>query len=241
MRKEEIIGKLDHIKTIIISAATYGTSEEVEYKQLRKELIECSIIKSVLPLVIKSNRTTDEARSYMQGLFAHYDERRRYITDEINKAIVYLEEYGTAGNELIEYEKTGWEKIDESVKNLSSSVDSITDRISYNEIGVRCRETIILLANQVYIDEIHHPKDYLEKLSKTDSKRMIDGYLDYSFPGSGNQEKRSYAKSCNTLANFLTHGQNLNVLDAKLCINATISLIQIIKLIDQHNKKKGNL
>lgn len=232
MKKVEIIEKLDHIKSILISAATYGTSEDKEYILLRNELMKCEQIKPIIPILIKSNRSTSEARSYMQGLYGDYVNRRRYITEEINKVIVFIEEY-CPDSSFIKYDKTGWERIDESVALLKESLDSVSDRISFNEIGVRCRETIIMLANQVYIDSIHHPKEYPGEISRTDAQRKFDGYFDWTFPGSKNEEKRSYAKSCNKLANYLTHSQTLSKIDAKLCIVATVSLIQLIKTINQ--------
>jgi len=236
MKKEEIIEKLDHIKSILISAATYGTSEDKEYIFLRKELMNCDQIKSIIPLLIKSNHSASEARSYMQGLYGDYANRRKYITEEINKVILFVEEYGPDSSS-IKYDKTGWEIIDESVAKLKDSLDSVSDRISFNEIGVRCRETIIMLANQVYVDSIHHPKDYPGEISKTDAQRKFDGYFDWKFPGSKNEEKRNYAKSCNKLANYLTHSQTLSKLDAKLCIVATVSLIQLIKTINQEQSR----
>lgn len=62
---------------------------------------------------------------------------------------------------------------------------------------------------------------------------MFDGYLEYHFPGPSNAEKRAYAKSCNKLADSLTHGTHVSVIDAKICINATLSLIQLIKIIEK--------
>lgn len=96
-------------------------------------------------------------------------------------------------------------------------------------MGVRCRETIILRSNLIYDDSIHHPTDYPGEISSTDAKRKFDGYFEYHFKGSSNEEKRSYAKSCNKSAHYLTHNSHLTVRDARLGIVATSALIQLIK------------
>ena len=197
-----------------------------------------SCTKDQVPLMINSCRKAIEFRRYMQGKFDHYYERRNFITQEMNALINYVEEFGVDVVPTIEYSKTGWEQIDLSLKELISSLESLPDRISINEIGVRCRETIILLSNEVYDESLHHPKDYPDSISPDDAKRKFDGYFDYIFPGSKNEEKRNYSKACNKLANYLTHAKSINELDAKLCINATISLIQMIKIIHVESLKK---
>lgn len=64
---------------------------------------------------------------------------------------------------------------------------------------------------------------------------MIDGFIEHELGGSNNETKRKYAKATNDLANELTHKQNPSLNDVKLCISATLSLIQMIKIILEIN------
>lgn len=228
MTNEQLIEVLDRLKTGLISVATSGSFPDDEYTQARRILMNSPQLSNNVPLFIKSNRSPLEFRRWMQGKYEDYANRRKFITEEINKLILYLENNpGT-----ITYEKTGWEKIDESVGILLGDLNNITDRLSINEIGVRCRETIILLSNEVYKEELHHPSDYPDSISPTDAKRKFDGYFEYQFSGKDNDEKRNYAKACNKLANYLTHSSHVTETDARLCISATLSLIQLIKVIN---------
>lgn len=230
MKYNELIELLDRLKSGLISQATDGSMDNNEYKYIRSIIINEPILKKQDISFIKSNMTAMEFRRYMQSISGHYADRRSFITEKINALIQVLEDL----NDNIVYQKTGWEKIDDSVESLITDLNNITDRIDINEIGVRCRETIILLAQLVYDDSIHHPSDYPNAVSKTDAKRMFDGYFEYKFRGASNSEKRSFAKSCNSLANYLTHTGNPTIMDAKLTIVATLSLIQLIKTVEKN-------
>ncbi|MDD4244115.1 MAG: hypothetical protein PHG08_07385 [Bacilli bacterium] len=227
MNKTELLDVLHRLKSGLLSQATDGAIDENEYKYLRNVIISDSRLKTCDINFVKSNITAKEFRVFMQTMFVHYVDRRKYINEKVNALIMFVED---SYDDII-YEKTGWDKIDESVSALLKDLNSISDRIDINEIGVRCRETIILLANIVYIEDLHHPLDFPGVISKTDAKRKIDGYLEYTLGGSSNEAKRKYAKACNDLANYLTHSSSLTERDAKLGIVATVSLIQLIKII----------
>lgn len=228
MTNNELIEILNRMKSGLISRATGGNMDDDEYEELRKIIINEPKLKKYDISFIKSNMTPNEFFRYIQGMFDHYKERSNYITEKVNTLISALED----SNETIFYQKTGWERIDESVSYLLNDLNTISDRIDINEIGVRCRETIIMLADMVYVDFLHHPSDYPDDISPTDAKRKFDGYFEHQLNGKSNEEKRNYAKSCNKLANYLTHGSNLTMRDAKLGIVATLSLIQLIKIIE---------
>ena len=158
-----------------------------------------------------------------------YQDRRTYINE---KYLSYIEMLSKSNdNTFISIPKTGFILIDESIRSLQDDINSIKDRISINAIGVRCRETLIMLAKEIYDDSKHHPSSYPDTISSTDSKRMIEGFIEHELGGQSNEVKRKYAKSTNDLANDLTHKQMATVKDAKLCVSATFSLIEMIKII----------
>lgn len=126
------------------------------------------------------------------------------------------------------YKKTGWSLIDESISIMERELENLRDRIDYNQIGVRCWETILLLAKEVYIEEFHHPSNFLEKIGPDDAKRQLDGFIEHSLCGEANKLLREYAYKCNDLANKLTHKKNPTTYDLDLTYIATISLVNII-------------
>lgn len=193
MKNNELIDMLDRFKSGLLSQATDGAMDSNEYKAIRTIIINEPKLKNQDINFIKSNMTPMEFRRYMQGMFPHYFDRRQFITEKINSLISIIEEE----NNLVVYQKTGWDKIDESIDTLILDLNNINDRIDINEIGVRCRETIILLSEMVYDDSIHHPSDYEGDISPDDAKRKFDGYFEYKFKGSSNEEKRNFSKTCN--------------------------------------------
>jgi hypothetical protein len=190
MGNKEIIDLLDRMKSALISQAANGNMPDNEYKEIRNIIIRHPILKRFDISFIKSNLTSLEFRRYMQEMYGHYVERRTFITNKVNELICAMEDV----NDNIVYRKTGWDKIDDSVNSLIIDLNSVEDRIDINQIGVRCRETIIELADIVYKDEIHHPSDYPDQISSKDAKRKLNGYFEYKFKGSSNKEKKRFSE-----------------------------------------------
>lgn len=233
--KKSIIDKLNKEKEYLINVGT-GVKKiqqcDKEYKDLHQEL-ESILSTLLLEHPLKYNSLWEWYNFYSANL-ATYKERRTFINERFDAVIniINKSEYNTENP--IKYEPTGWRKIDDSVNQLTSELANASDRIDLNQIGLRCRETIILLAKEVYIDELHHPSSYKSNISPTDSVKMLEGYIEYHFKGSTNDEKRRYAKVTNDLVNNLTHKQSATLLDAKLCLIATLSLINIVKTVNDN-------
>ena len=93
MTKTELIELLDEYKMGLMSKATNGTIDDKYYIQTRNSLLENASIKDQIPKFIKSCRTADEFRRYMQSESSDYAGRRRLITDSINSLVEYIEEH----------------------------------------------------------------------------------------------------------------------------------------------------
>ena len=81
MTKTELIELLDEYKMGLMSKATNGTIDDKYYIQTRNSLLENASIKDQIPKFIKSCRTADEFRRYMQSESNDYAGRRKLITD----------------------------------------------------------------------------------------------------------------------------------------------------------------
>ena len=93
MTKTELIELLDEYKMGLMSKATNGTIDDKYYIQTRNSLLENASIKDQIPKFIKSCRTADEFRRYMQSESNDYAGRRKLITDSINSLVEYIEEH----------------------------------------------------------------------------------------------------------------------------------------------------
>lgn len=91
--KTELIDMLDEYKMGLLSKATDGTIDDKYYIQTRNALLENVSIKEQIPKFIRSCRTADEFRRYMQNESGNYAGRRTLITDSINRLIEYIEEH----------------------------------------------------------------------------------------------------------------------------------------------------
>ena len=76
MTKTELIDMLDEYKMGLLSKATDGTIDDKYYIQTRNSLLENVSISEQIPKFIRSCRTADEFRRYMQNESSNYAGRR---------------------------------------------------------------------------------------------------------------------------------------------------------------------
>ncbi len=94
MTKEDRIILLERFKNGLLACATNGSFDMQEYEKMRAQILEIEYLKSNMPIFLKVQRTPDEFRRYMQELYSNYAGRRSFITEEINKLILLVEEEG---------------------------------------------------------------------------------------------------------------------------------------------------
>jgi hypothetical protein len=107
----------------------------------------------------------------------------------------------------------------------------------YQVIGLLCRETLISLAQVVFIEEEHKTIDGV-KASKTDAKRMLDAYISHQLTGKSNENIRRHARASLDLANDLTHRRTAEYRLAALCAEATNAMINIVAIISGRRDPK---
>ena len=93
------------------------------------------------------------------------------------------------------------------------------------------RETLITVAQQVFDTEKHPIADGIEP-SNTDTKRMMDAYLDIELAKESARAK-SFAKSAVALCNQLTHDRSATKRDAALRIVSVIAVASMIRAINE--------
>lgn len=132
------------------------------------------------------------------------------------------------------YIKTDWKDINLAIQKLLKDSSMANDRLSYNQVGVLGREIYIMLAQKVFIKEIHISSDGME-ISYTDTKRMLESYFDYELQ---RKEIKDYAKAAVKLAEKVTHDKTDDKQSMHTLIVAVISLVGIVNNVHKNKKNR---
>ena len=241
---KELIDRVVNESRLLILCAT-GTSIaeiEAEYKENHQKLVSILSLTKGQDLIFSFESLWQWYEFYKNDVkedLSKYGSRRKYVLDKYNATVSLLQKSYVRDVRIVKRSKTDWEVIENSLAELNVKIYSIKDKMTFNEIGVRCRETIIALANQVYNEKEHfsflsQDKQFdskgnrIEHISDTDAYRKLDCYVNSVLSGGQNVTLRGYAKSTIDLANSMTHIETGDFVKAKLCINATMSLVDMV-------------
>ena len=88
---EELINKVESLKLMLVSKATGGSPDNLEYKNLRRDLTALPRIAKAIPRFVHVCRDLSEFWSFIKPKFATYAERRHYLRDEFDPLLSMLE------------------------------------------------------------------------------------------------------------------------------------------------------
>jgi len=91
VERETLIEILEAFKNGLVSRATGGGLIESEYTTARKTLLGAPILKQKLPRFVTTCRNTDEFWGFIKAKFSTYEERRDFLSAELNPLIEMLE------------------------------------------------------------------------------------------------------------------------------------------------------
>lgn len=83
--------KAEYLQSIVISRATGGETNDEHYKEIRKEFLDNSNYKNLLPIFIKHSRNLEQFWQFIKGKYGTYAERRSYIWEEFKPLFETLE------------------------------------------------------------------------------------------------------------------------------------------------------
>jgi hypothetical protein len=225
--KSRIIKMLDDARSILIGVATGGP-------RIQEKNDEYISIKDKLNEEFQALGHTDIGLFtdlwawygiWSSGPYPTYQSRRVYISELIDGLARKIDEIES--DELQEVDLTGSQRLDRAIREIRFRYSEANTEEQYQAVGVLCRESLITLAQMVFDPEKHIK--YCDKTpSSTDTKRMLDAFLQDELPGATNKTLRRYAKSANDLANELTHRRTATEKDAVICVNASFSVIKIV-------------
>lgn len=179
--------------------------------------------------VVRSN--TEEAA----GLVADFNEQltkdgwELFEATQISGRPVFAARQVGGRVEVFE-EPTGWPKVDRQTTAVREQLREASTEEEFQTVGLLCRETLISLAQAVYVPERHPTLDGVAA-SETDAKRMLEAFIATELAGNANEEARGHAKASLRLALALQHDRTADFKTAALCAEATVSLVNIIGVI----------
>ena len=228
----DLLNQLDHLRNVMIAVSTGGPRiDEVnaEYKEalvnLTRELGKWSI-QNPIPY----RDLWDWYGKWSSGDLPTYQSRREYIRGLIGPLEARLRNGLSSAGTVVFQEPTGWPRVDRTLGEVRSRLESASTEEQFQAVGLLCREALISLAQTVFDPDRHPALDGVE-VSKTDAKRMLDRYLAEEVGGKPNTISRRHAKASLELAVALQHKRTAGFRDAALCAEATASVVNIIAIL----------
>ena len=229
---EELLQQADRLRSIMIEVSTGGPlikTLSVEFKTVYWQLaqrLEDRGIRNPVPY----SDLWDWHRKWSSGDLPTYRSRREYVNGLFEALAERLRVSSSARGAEVFPEPTGWPRIDRTLDEARTQLASASTEEQFQTVGLLCREVLISLAQTVY-DPDRHPSPGGLSVSETDAKRMLDGYLAVEISGGSNAAARKHAKASLDLANELQHERTAEFRKARLCAEATASVVNIVAIL----------
>lgn len=122
---------------------------------------------------------------------------------------------------------TGWARVDRSIEEMNNRLKVADTEEKHQAIGMLGRETLISIAQQVFIKEKHPSVDGTD-IGPVDAKRMLEAYVSYELAEESEKVVR-FVKSAVDMSNQLTHDRNATKRAAGICVLAVSSIANMMK------------
>jgi hypothetical protein len=91
--RKELFAHAEQLKTLLMTFATGGGADADEYRELRQTVLADPDLKMRMPQFIVTCRELGDFWDFIKGEFSHYWERRQYLRDQFEPALVWLEDH----------------------------------------------------------------------------------------------------------------------------------------------------
>ena len=159
-----------------------------------------------------------------------YQSRREHINELLGPVEHQIRQQSTSQTLEALPGPTGWQRVDRTVVEVRTRLAYASTEEQFQSIGLNCRELLTSLGQAVFDPAVHASADGVT-VSKTDAKRMLDGYIAVTLPGRANEAARRNAKSAVDLANALQHDRSASFRKAALCVQAALSVVNLVAIL----------
>ncbi|MCU1338453.1 MAG: hypothetical protein JWO19_4034 [Bryobacterales bacterium] len=232
MTDDELKGQIAAQKALMIAVATAGpriASVNAAYIERR-----AAIAAALAERQLSDPNPFDDLWAWygrwQEPDLQHYQQRRLFIGALYKPVLDQIDARGRGASVERTVEPTGWDRVDRALETAVKRFDAAQNAEDFQGVGLLCREVIISLGQAVYDPLIHKPSDGV-KPSITDANRMLDGFISHELKGASNEVLRKYAKASLGLAVELQHRRSAQYRDAAFCIEATVSLVNLIVIV----------
>ena len=233
--KEAFISDILKLRDMLIDVST-GVKKieqiEIEYKNLYNKVDEVFIkIDLDNPNPFKS---LWEAYSYWSTNLDSYAKRRVYFSNlyyELLK-LVNTSEGDNIINIQLEY--TNWDSINRTIVDIKKQYNEANTAAQFNGIGAMCRNVYNCLADVIYKEEYHIDKTSPLPNANEYKNKLLE-FVVFKLDGKTNEDFRSHCKKMIDIADTLTHKKTATKQQAALTINAVISILNIVTILNENS------
>lgn len=227
MTNDELIAALEDLRGQLIAVATGGPRiNEVDARFQRSYAnVAADLARRRIQNTIPFGSLWDWYGRWSSGDLPTYQSRREFIGQLISPIINRIH---TGRDE--EPQLTGWQRVDRGVGELRDRLAAARNEEQFQAVGLLGRESLISLAQAVYIPERHPTLDGVAA-SPTDAKRMLEAYIAVELAGGVNEAGRRHARSALDFAVALQHRRTADFRNAALCVEATTTVINVIAIV----------
>lgn len=236
---DELFKVLELQKSLMISVATGGSKIQAvnhDY-QSRLELITSGLSERNIKNPNPFSDLWEWYGKWSDGSLPSYQSRREYLSKMFSPIFEAVKKSKPQTINPVFEEPTGWVRVDRGIGEIKLRLVQASTTEQFQAIGLLCRETLISVAQVVFIEE-DHPTTDGTKPSKTDAKRMLEAYIAHKLSGKSNESTRKHAKASLELANDLTHRRTAEFRLAAMCAEATNAVVNIIAIISGRRDPK---
>lgn len=228
--KLELLCELLLIKSLLIRIATgINTIQDKNDEYVISVKQASSLLKSFNINFILEFDDLWKWYHFYKDKYKTYKERRHYV-NELFKPIIesIITKKDVSRNEI---PLTGWDRVDRVLSKTNELLNLAKNEEDFQQIGLLCREVFITLGQILYKPELHKLIDEVNP-SQTDAKRLLEIYIENELQGNSNSALRKYLRSAFDLSIDLQHKRTANKIDAGICLEATYSTTNTIKIIE---------
>jgi len=232
VNNNDLINEIEQQRNQMLAVATGGPridSVNGEYRE-RRAAINSALSERGIENPNPYGDLWDFYGKWSSGDLPTYQSRRTFLRDLFDPLIEQLRHPHTRTSAALYPGPTGWARIDRDIGEMRNMLEEANSSVQFQAVGLFCRETLISLAQEVYDPEIHLPEDGISP-SRTDAKRMLDGFVRIELSGGANERTRKHAKASFDLANELQHQRTANFRQAAMCAEATTAVVNLIAIV----------
>lgn len=159
----ELFEQVESLQSLLVSHATGGQEDEVEYTRLRQVVLAQAGLESIAPRFLRTSRSLGQFWQFIKNKYGTYAERRTYLWDEFRPLLELLERGALAPSDQIV--TVAIQRFDSA--NVQAAWSKALDRRSSDPEGaITMARTLLESVCKHILEEAHAKYDDSPDISK---------------------------------------------------------------------------